>query len=312
MRFRIAVALLLALCLSGCMHTRSRYPSGIKVQPVRIIDDDDEKATALIERIKKQDEAIALEPPPEPAAEKEPSPDASVETVAIPKPPKEKDISLASVDVELSVPHLLSVLRAKKHKTKAEQETHRRLLGIVPKTKRLSSEGSEVWDRLSAAQTAVSRGDYEVAQSHALAALALINRETNPSIDRFFFATTVRSYGNADIIEKPVFSRGQLVMAVADVSSFVMVPVNTTDGKKLFVARMTHRLSIHNSKRGMLWQKTYGPFEYQTEGRISTMFVQRPFTLPRKLKRGKYTLKTELIDNIAGRQQQAMISFTIR
>jgi len=214
---------------------------------------------------------------------------------------------------ELTVEYLISLLESRGERSPAEEEAYRRLLGIAESGAR-PAQGSRAYNLLGQARDAVMEGDMEAAQSLASRALAELRRRTDPSIDRLIFATEVRNYGNADVVEDPSFRPGQQVLVVADLSNFACEPVgsDSAEGGPLYHTRMTQRLAIYAADGSLAWQKSHGPFEYQAEGYVATMFVPRVFRLPQNLKSGEYTLKCEVEDLLAERRDERSVEFEIR
>ncbi|MHC4712544.1 MAG: hypothetical protein ACYTAN_04640 [Planctomycetota bacterium] len=304
----------MVVLLTACEMTTSarRYPRGTRVKPVRIITEEPQgEADALQARLDQQEKAVGAEagtraaPAARPAATV--AERASEATVKTAEPPREE-----LTDSELSVEALTARLSKKKTRTAREEEAYRRLLGIADTPNRREVGGGRIWELLTEARAAAVREDYEAAQGSASAALALLRQETDPSIDKLYFATNVRNYGDADIIEEPRFKRGQRVMVVTDLSNFACLPVGEEDSAARYKAKLTHRLQIYDTDGALRWQQTFGPFEYQAHAYVATMFVPTKFRLPSSIKAGKYVITAEVIDDLAGRQTQASIEFNVR
>ena len=330
MKFERVVVLFVVVSLAGCVipsgHKSDR--KGMKVRPVEIIESEspavpEAESDRLMENIKAQEAAIesmrqeetaaAEAPRPVEAVQETPTATAAAAKPQPPKPPeKEPDATVADRQ-DLSVARLVALLEAKEKRTATEEEAYRRLLGIARANRHAGGdEGSPVGRLLGAARDALTEGDLETAQAKTAEALALLRRETDPAIDRLFFAVRVRNYGNADVIEKPAFSSGQIVLAVADLSDFCCLPVEGESPAAHYFTKMTLRLAIYDAKGVLCWQDTDGPREYRAAGYVATMFWPRKFRLPSGLNAGKYTIKAEIIDHLAGRQTQSTAEFTIK
>jgi len=308
MKFKCS--LLLALTLAwGCVNSARRYPRGVKVTPAKIIRETDEetvRADDVIARIEDQQAALSQSPEkarPDAAPAPKLDREASVRQPAASAAPADK-----SENRELTVDYLLSLLD-KSERTPAEEEAYRRLLGLDGADE---SPSGPVESLLVEGREAAERGDYETAQAKTAQALTLLRRRTDPSIDRLFFAREVRNYGNADVVEVTRFSPGEVVLVVADISNFACEQVPGADPPELYTTRMTYRLAIYDTRGALHWQHSEGPFEYQASACISSMFLPKKFRLPAGLKPGKYVVKAELVDHLAGRQTEAAVDFTVR
>lgn len=322
------VIFFVVMSLAGCvmLPRHKSVRKGMKVRPVEIIKPEspaalETESDRLMKKLKAQEAVIKSMRQKNPAAIETPQAvEAAQKTPVAPpakpqprKSPEKEPTTLVIEKQELSVAHLISLLEAKEKRTAAEEEAYRRLLGIA-RTDRYAAgdEGSPAGRLLDAALDALAEGDVEKAQAKTAEALALLRRETDPSIDRLFFAVKVRNYGNADVIENPVFSPGQVVLAVVDLSNFCCLPVEGGSLPGRYFTKMTLRLAIYDAKGALCWQKADGPREYRAAGYVATMFWPSKFRLPLGLKAGKYTIKAEVIDHLAGRQTQSTAEFTVK
>ncbi len=323
MRFETAIALSVAVLLAGCELTRTaqRYPPGTKIKPVEIITEEGEKdevSPELAARLQQQQEAaeamaaeasanVAAETPPSPAPQSAGPP----AIVAQDEPPAEPVHQEGLEDKELTVDELIGLLGKKESRTPQEEEAYMRLLGLAAAAEAERPRGP-IADLLAQAREALARGEYETAQGHLRQALELLRAETDPHIDRLVFARAVYSYGNAQVIADPQFKAGQLVMVVTDLSDFACLPLSGDGSPRRYRTKMTHRLAIYDGGGVLYWQESYGPFEYQADGYVATMFLPRKLHLPSNLKAGKYIMKAEVVDDLAGRQTQASVEFSVR
>lgn len=316
MRSEFVVALLVAALATaaGCDTAARRRPRGVKVTQARIIEEDEgelSEADEILRRIAAQQEALEAshaEVTPEP--EPEPQPTPPVQPDQTPEQPVEPQGEPVVEPAELTVDYFVELLEGKLELTDAETEARRLLLRLDDPSR--DSEAGPVEKLLNEARAALSNGDAETAQAKVSQALAILRTSTDPTIDRVFFARAVSNYGNADVIEDPRFSGGQLVLAVIDISNFASEDAPDAESGALYRTKMTYRLAVYDKQGQLFWQHNEGPFEYQSSARISSMFLPRKFTLPRGLKAGQYVLKAEVVDHLAGRQTQASTEFTVR
>jgi len=213
---------------------------------------------------------------------------------------------------ELSVENLRAMLAAKDKLSPREEEAYRRLVGANLAQAVPPEQSSAEYKLLSDARDAVAREDYTAAREKVKQALMLIRRKTDPTIDRLCFATNVAAYGDATIVDPPIFEAGQRVLAVTDMSDFACLPVEKSSPPDLYYTKMSQRLVIYDTGGKLQWQDDYGTFEYQASHYISTMFIPQIFNLPSGMKSGEYVLKVEINDVLAGRQAEASVKFAVK
>lgn len=307
--FAVVVLGMLLVTAGGCDFAARRRPRGVKVTQARIIEEgegESSEADEILRRIEAQQEALETTQT-EPTPEVEPQATTAAQPDETPAQPPGEPVVQPD---ELTVDYFVGLLQEKQELTAAELKAYRRLLGLDDASG--DSAGGPAEELLDAARNALARGDAETAQAQLSEALVILRRRTDPTIDRLFFAREVRSYGNADVIENPHFSSGQLVLAVTDISNFACEEVGGAESGALYRTKMTYRLAVYDKGGQLFWQHSEGPFEYQASARISSMFLPKKFTLPRGLKPGQYVMKVEVVDHLAGRQTEASTEFTLR
>lgn len=289
----------------------------------------EDPAVKLVETLRRQE--VALEKERAKAAKETPAVESTgaaipaVESTASEARPVEKAASLEagstdvasaataeSTDGELSVTNLLAELSKKDKLSPREEEAYKRLSGANLAQAVPAEQSSSEYKLLTDARDAVAREDYAAAREKVKQALTLIRRKTDPTIDRICFATKVRAYGDADVVEPPVFQPGQRVLAVTDMSDFACSPVEKSSPADLYYTKMSQRLVIYDMGGRLQWQNTYGTFEYQASHYIGSMFIPQIFDLPSDMKSGEYVLKVEISDVLAGRHAEASVKFTVK
>jgi len=302
--FMIAVAALVAGCGASFQLAFPKRGAPAQTKPAEVIGSAEAEAPAeaapsppevppdrLMEQLKKQ----------EAAAEK-----SKADAKAAAKPAKESEAADAH---ELTTDYLVSLFEKKQSLTPAEQTAYGRLVAVTPSA---PPQAAQEYKLLGQAQEAVAKGDFEGARSKAKDALAIIRTKTDPSIDRVFFATNVRNYGDADAVDSPSFSPGQQVLLVTDISDFNCQPVGSSSPPAAYSVKMSQRVAIYDTEGRLKFQKSYDSFEYQAAQYFTTMFIPRKFALPSDVKAGQYVVKVELTDLLAGRQTETSVSFSIK
>ena len=298
MKSNLPLVLLLVAALVGCNFPRRQQ---LKIRRVTLYDSADEDtadADRLVRELKDHEDAIAK-------AKK--SPPSEMPSLA---PTSSQDSLAPAAPSELTVDSLIAELEKKDSRTLAEEETYKRLLGVavapVP-----PADSTGAYALLSQARDSLLRGDYETARLHVSRALRLVRDKTNPVIERAYFATEVRSYGNGDAVSAAAFRRGQRVLLVVDLSNFACRPVGSSSPPELYYTKMTQRLAIYDAAGKIYWQKSYESVEYQSAQYVDTIFIPQIFNLPSNLKSGEYILKVEIHDLVSARQTQSGVDFTV-
>jgi hypothetical protein len=323
MKSEILVALILASLLCGC-PSLGGAPAGqrVKVQPVTILSESGETPPAgaaasegpppaLMEQLKLQEEAIASSKAEGNAAASPAKPQTAPAAAAPQAAPASLPQAAPSAPAgqELTTEYLVTELESKKERTPAEDQAYKRLLGVAP-AQEPPSENADAYRLLTKARDAVLKGDFESARSDASEALILIRDKTNPVIDRVYFATEVRSYGNGDVVPVANFRAGQRVLLVTDLSNFTCRPVGVSS-PATYQSKLDQRLAIYDAGGKLIWQRSYDAFEYQSTQYTDTMFIPLFLALPANIKNGQYTMKVSVTDHLSGRQVEAGTTFGI-
>lgn len=298
MRYNVSIVLALSLLVSGCTVYLPSGRTRSNAKPVTIYKEAAEPAAEAPAGTAKppQEEAAAPAPPVvRPEEKKAAAPEV--------EPALEKS--------ELSVQYLTALLEARETRTAAEEEAYRRLLGVMPEGAP-RSEDTDVYALLGRARDFILKGDHESARRNASEALVTLRRRTDPAIEAVYFASEVLSYGNAARIAAPEFKAGQRVLLVTDLSSFACESVGSASPPALYRTRMSQRVAIYDAEGKLVFQRSFDSLEYQSAHYVSTMFIPLKFQLPSNMRPGTYTAKVEVVDEIAGRQNDAGVDFTVR
>jgi|GEM_PF-2917390 len=302
MKYNVPLSLVFVFALVGCNLPQRQE---VKVRRVTILDSGDQSPSddELMQQLKNQQDAVAK-------AGLASTGDQTAPPVAVASPTSPETAPLAAPQSELTVDGLIAQLEKKEARTPAEDEVYKRLLGVaappVP-----PAGTSDAYTLLGQARDSLLKADYEVARERVFRVLQLVREKTNPVIERVYFATEVRSYGNGDVVSPAEFRRGQRILVVADLSNFACRPVGSTSPPELYHTKMTQRLAVYDGAGKLYWQKSYESVEYQSTQYTDTMFIPQIFNLPTSLKSGEYIMKVEIGDLLSGRQTESGVAFTV-
>jgi hypothetical protein len=296
----MSVALALSLLLCGCTLHLAPARSRGNAKPVTVYGKGQEPAATPAEAAPVPDRPSAEPAPAETSMKPETT---AVEAQPAPDPAGDK--------TEITAEYLISRLESKDSRTPAEEDAYRRLLGVMPQPEP-RAEDTDVYSLLGRSRDSVLKGDYESARRNTSEAMVQLRRKTDPAIDAVYFATEVLNYGNADKVSSPEFRAGQKVLLVTDLSSFACEPVGAASPPELYRTRMSQRIAVYDSDGKLAFEKSFEAHEYQSSYNVTTMFIPRILQLPANMKPGSYTVKVEIVDELAGRQNDAGANFTVR